>query len=376
MGNQVLEWDDLLAALDASPMIVDMHPVLYAFLPDEVRVVHDSAEASWLMDSPDPTLLSKMIIQREAALYRGRFPHVKCSRDPFSQELNRVMLQRFDLISESMLCQSVIADRILSRTSREIDVVVLMLVDGLGYEDARQAVRDGVLPSAFELEPSLVDVPTMTRAAFPNIVGSPPICVRLFRQGFYERLAFSYWTREDNALSDRIFQGFPHVQKTGQFDLITGSLREALTEGGDAKKYVQILRTGLDGYVHAQKRFPPVQAIVDQVFAEFIELTELCAELGARALLFLTADHGILWRNQFTPVLVGAGHGQSSPRYCGWREVHGLKTDQYRQFKWETEDIYCLASPYIRRELRIDEQGVHGGISYEESIVPLVSMSV
>jgi len=40
------------------------------------------------------------------------------------------------------------------------------------------------------------------------------------------------------------------------------------------------------------------------------------------------------------------------------------------------EELFCLNYPKLRRELRIDDQGVHGGISFQESIVPFVTVEV
>lgn len=376
MPREELGWTAFLEALNSSPLVVEMQPVLYAFLPSDIKVVDTSAEASWLFDDPEPTLPTKMIIRKEDPCYQGRFPHVQCYHDPFSKDLNNVLLKRFELISDNMLCQSRISSRMISNTNRETKVVVLFLVDGLSYEQVRQVVAEDQLCSAFQLHPCLVDVPTITRIAFPNIVGNPAVSMRLFDQGFYYRTGFSYWTREDNELSNQIFQGISQVEKVGQFGFIMASLRQILGKLGDERAFIQILRTGLDGYVHAQKRRPPIEAIVDEVLSEFDQIVDLCRTMNLRAQLYLTADHGILWRDDFEPRILGTTSAQTSPRYFGWRELYEYETVPYRQFTWQNEEFYCLDVPYLRRPLRIDEQGVHGGVSYEESIVPFISAFV
>ena len=40
------------------------------------------------------------------------------------------------------------------------------------------------------------------------------------------------------------------------------------------------------------------------------------------------------------------------------------------------EEYYCLNYPKVRRPLRIDEQGVHGGVSFQESVVPFIAVRV
>lgn len=368
--------DDLLDLLDHTPIIADIHPVSVCCLPQDVTVLQSAAEAAWLFDDPEPMLPGRLLVMASEPQYDGRFPHIQCDHDPFTRALNTILFDRFGDIASQMLRQSQVANRIVS-DAIEYDLIILVLVDGLSYQDVT-CWTDSFGPT-LSIEPCLVDVPTLTRLAFPNLVGDPPVAVRLFDVGYHRRLGFTYWVREDNKLTDRLFQTIIEVKKIGHFPQILAALREQLGGIEQSKTYTQIVRTGLDGYAHGQKRRPPVAAVVEEVRQEFEQLAELCEELcketKLRACLYLTADHGILWRDEFEPKVIGDAPGKSSPRWCGWRDLYQQR-DKGRRFLIEGNEYYCLGFPGLRRRLRIDEQGVHGGISFQESIVPLVTLRI
>lgn len=368
--------DDLLNLLNDTPVIADIHLISICYLPEDVTVLNSAAEAAWLLDDPEPTLPRRLLITTSDTQYDGRFPHVRCDHDPFTPALNAVLFDRYDKIAPQMLCQSQVAERIVADASKH-DLIILFLVDGLSYQD----VHNWADPTdqTLSVEPCLVDVPTLTRVAFPNLIGVPPLPMRLFDAGYHHRLGFTYWTREDNQLTDRLFHPIAEVKKIGHFPQILATLRSHLSDASQRKSYVQIVRTGLDGYAHAQKRRPPIAAIVEEVRQEFEQLTalcgRLCSELGLRACVYLTADHGILWRYEFEPKIVGDAPGKSSPRWCGWRDLYHQR-DKGRRFLIDGEEYYCLGFPRLRRPLRIDEQGIHGGISFQESIVPFITVRI
>jgi len=368
--------DDLLTLLDCTPVIADIHPISVCYLPEDVTVLDSAAEAAWQLDAPGPTLPVRLLITASDTQYDGRFPHVRCYHDPFTPALNAVLFDRYDEIASRMLCQSQVAERIVAEAIRR-DFIILFLVDGLSYQDVRNWADS--TDRTLSVEPCLVDVPTLTRVAFRNLIGTPSVAMRLFGIGYHHRLGFTYWTREDNQLTDRLFHTIAEVKKIGRFSQILATLRSHLSSAGQRKSYVQIVRTGLDGYAHAQKRRPPVAAIVEEVRQEFKQLAalcgELCSELGLRARLYLTADHGILWRDEFEPEVIGDAPGKSSPRWCGWRDLYHQR-DKGRRFLIDGEEYHCLGFPKLRRPLRIDEQGVHGGISFQESIVPFITMRI
>ena len=368
--------DELLKLLDSTPAIADIHPVSISYLPADVVLLDSAAKAAWLLDDPKPTLPTRLLIKPPVTGYDGRFPHVKCSHDPFTSELNAFLFERFDTLASSMLCQSQLAAHIADHAAEQ-DVIVLYLLDGLSYQDICSVVPRALMHAT--VEPCLVDVPTLTRLAFPNIIGSPALALRLFNAGYHHRLGFTYWSREDNQLTDILFSTITDVKKVADFTETLATLRDYWTAIGHRKSYVQILRTGLDSYAHGQRRRPPVAAIVDEIVREFGQLALLCAELfgesGLKCSLYLTADHGILWLDEFQPEIVGEAPANTSARYCGWRELY-YQHETGRRFLTRDEELYCLGFPKLRRPLRLDEQGIHGGISFQESVVPFVRLRV
>lgn len=366
---------ELLALLDMTPAVVDIHPVSLSYLPDDVSIFQTTAEVVYLLDDPEYVLPGRFLIRAGDGGHNGRFPHVVCHHDPFTNKLNDVLFERYDDIAKQMLCQSQLVNRITHEAS-QCDLVVLLLIDGLSYQDV-QGWQISNSDAQVQIEPCLVDVPSVTRIAFPNIISSPTIAEKLFDFGYHDRLGFTYWTREDNSLTDRLFFAFPEIQKTNHFPHILTQLQHRFDN--QRKTFVQIIRTGLDGYVHSQKRTPPVQTIANEIEQEFMRVTNLCAKLsqkyGARVNVYLTSDHGILWFHEFEPVVIGTAPAKASARWCYWRDLY-YQEEKGRQFLLNNEEYYCLGYPKLRRPPRIDEQGVHGGISYQESIVPFITMRI
>ena len=362
---------ELLALLDRTPVVTDIHPVSCCYLPPDVAVYGTSAELAWLLDCPTNTLPERTLILKGDPYYARRFPRVRVAHDPFTPALNDVIFEQFDRISESMLTQSHLAKTITEQPDTP-DVIALMLIDGLSYVDVCRWLDTH--PNEFmKLEPCLVDVPSLTRVAFPNLIGVPPVGARLFDTGYHYRQGFTYWTREGNPLTDLLFRTIPDVNAVGDFSTILATLRMEIRL--QQKTYVQIVRTGLDGYAHHQKRNPPVAAIVETILNEMLALADLFRELGQTARIHLTADHGILWRAEFQPQVVGRAPAGASPRSCEWRDLY-QQDETGRRFTVAGRELYSLGYPQLRRPLRIDEQGVHGGISFQESIVPFLTMRI
>jgi hypothetical protein len=372
-----MQLDELLALLDHTPIIADIHPVSICYLPDNVTIMDSAAEAAWILDYPKPTLPGRLLITAKDRMYNSRFLHVNCDHNPLTTALNDILFEKYDDVGASMLRQSQLSDHIASNVITK-EMVILVLIDGLSFRDIEDWTN--LIEPDCCIEPCFVDVPTVTHVAFPNALGAPTLSERLFDLGFYHRLGFTYWTREDNALTDRLFQAIPEVHKTSHFPHILATLREQFnSKGQDTKSYVQIVRTGLDGYAHSQRRRPPVSAVIDDIRQEFVSLIELCNEfhkkLGWQINLYLTADHGILWYDEFKSVVIGTAPARSSSRWCSWRELYHQEESGKRFMVGNTE-YYCLGYPKLRRPPRIDEQGVHGGISFQESIVPFVTVRI
>jgi hypothetical protein len=90
-------------------------------------------------------------------------------------------------------------------------------------------------------------------------------------------------------------------------------------------------------------------------------------------LAYLTADHGILWRDSIEGKIEVASdlfhEDARSPRY-----IKGALLRNYgRIIKSSGQAFTLLKLPWMTRNFRNDEWGVHGGISASESIVPLIT---
>lgn len=365
----------LLELLDKTPVVADMPSVSRCFLPPDVAVYERGYKLIWTLDKPGRTLPERAVLLKVESQYSGRFPHVRVEHDPFTPELNKVIYDRFDEISELMLVQSDLASTI-SEQSGTTDVVALVLIDGLSYRDVRFWMRAHPNETkAMNLDPCLVDGPTLTGVAFPRVVGNPQLAVRLFDRGYHNRLGFTYWTRNSNRLTDMLFFAIPNVSVTRDISSLLKQIHEAMLAASDQKTYIQVVRTGLDGYAHHQKRKPPVENIVDSIMREVLALKDLLLDMGKRASIYLASDHGILWRDEFVPQVVGHAPAGANPRVCGWRELY-YQDMQGHRFVMAGEEFYSLGYPYLRRSLRIDEQGVHGGISFQESVVPFLTVRV
>lgn len=364
--------DEIVSLVDKTPVVAEIHPVSLCYLPDDVVVFETTKDIFSQIDTPSPMLPTKMLIAYSAGIRTERFPRVVCEHNPFTLKLNDFLFDQYDCIAGRMLCQSHLAERIEKdlRRSQEIEVVILFLVDGLSYYRLTQ--HTDIEPNV-DVEPCLVDVPTFTSLAFPNVVNDPPLALRLFDMGYQNRLGISYWTRDDNKLTDLLFRTIPQVEKIGDFQYILAVLQSFLAQHPKQKVYIQILRTGLDGYTHHQKRQPPIAAIVNQIYQEFKSLAKLCTDLGLSAHLYLTSDHGILWRDEFEGVIVGNAPGKANARWCTWKDLY-QQNESGKRFVINQQEYYCLGFPKLRRSLHIDEQGVHGGISFQESIVPFIKM--
>lgn len=368
-----MDLETVLDVLQQTPAVVHMHPVSLCYLPDDVMVVDSPQDAMIQLDQVTTSLPMRWLIKPVVDQSSDRFPTLHCTHEPFTEALNAFLFERFDTIASSMLCQSTLATGV-ANAAQSSDIVVFLVIDGLAYRDLQE--RKELCGQQLDNQPCLVDVPSLTRIAFPNIIGSPSVAARLFDAGYHKRLGVSYWTREDNKLTDQLFHTIPDVLKTGEFAAALSSIRSFLGRSGGGKRYVQIVRTGLDGYAHSQKRRVPVNAIVEEIWSEFEQLAEACIEIceneGICATLFLTSDHGILWNDEFDPIVIGDAPGKASSRWCVWNDLF-YQRKHGRRFLVGSEEIFSLGFPHLRRPLRIDEQGVHGGISFQESVVPFIT---
>jgi hypothetical protein len=356
--------EELQALLGRTPAMVQMHPLSLAFLPDEVLAFETAEEIIAALDSPEPQPEVPMVALTVDERFAHRLPTIRCDHDPFTTELNRILLAKLDWVKRWVLCQSQLPEVISNRA--ESDCVVLIIVDGLGLLDWKRCAPDDFLAAT---EPCFVDGISITEHGMKRIVGAPTIALRLAERGYERSFGFSYWERTENELTDQLFFGITEgVRKVRHFDEVLKALERLPLEGS----FVQIVRQGLDQLSHRHRDRPDIAATVKTIVNELAQLTECLKKRPMTAQVFLTTDHGILWRDEHKLRLYGAGEGSVPPRY-----YEGLLGGEVLwRVEFEGNDYAALAYPFIRRKLRSDEWGVHGGLSFEESFVPLVKLTV
>lgn len=356
-GVDLKELQDLLRQM---PVMAEAHPLSLAFLPDEVRVFDNAWQMAAELDMPTPQPTKPMLATHIEPALQHRLPSVRCSHDPLTTELNRVLLKRYGFIKQRMLCQSRVADEIVHRADTE--AVALVLVDGLSYADVKRHTT-GRLANA---SPILVDGVSITEQGMVRIIGKPPLAQRLFDVGFRRALGFTYWERAEEALTDRLFTGFgDRVRKVKSFEDVLAVLEHEDLHSA----FVQIVRTGLDSAAHRQREKPNVAVMVADILTDFERLAEVFKHKGISTWLHLISDHGILWTHEHNFQVYESGSADHPRHY-----EHAKRSEHVLNVEFESKEFALLEYPYLRRALRANEWGVHGGLSFEESVVPLVSV--
>lgn len=354
----------LEAILDRTPVVYEGEPLLLAELGD-LAVEPDVWRYVQRMDDLEPVTVERTVFLGPITSYYDRWPVVRADVKAPSDlaQFNRCLFQNYDLVRRFAFSQSDVATRI--EEDLEVDVIVLLLIDGLSYTDWMD------FPG---VESCLVEGPTITEVGFRNVVGEPPIARRLFEKGFHNRMGFSHWDR-DNTLTNLFFHGFDattQMVKVEEFQDVLIAL-ENLSRG---QTYVQILTNGLDAVSHRHRGRPPIKAIARYVYEDvLLALVNRLQQNGASALVYATADHGILWKPEpgtGDELVVVRDERAKSHRYA---EGAFLIPDS-RQFSRYGGNYTVLAYPYLFKPLTALEWGTHGGISFQESVVPFVKLEV
>jgi hypothetical protein len=355
---------DLLALdrlLDRTPVVVTgMQAVSLAFLRAPVHVYQTAEELADSLDNPCSTATERMITFDNDPRYALRFPQVNVEHNPFTRELNRVLFAHWELIAASMLTHSQIADRIVQEAQTR-EAVVVVLLDGLSYADCSAWLA---------VEPCLAALPTITRIGFPSIIGRPPLAARLFSNGFTRRVGFTYWERSDEPLTNRLFQT---IADTRRLDGSKPSAFEQIIDWVSRQDlrhtYIQIVRSALDDFAEGHRTGIPRKAIVQTVRTDLEALLDILRQKAVPSVLYGVADHGIMWKEDNHPLerlaIAGARYadGASGPG-------RGCRVD------FEGQPYWVLDYPQMGRTWRANEQGIHGGISFEEAVVPFFRWEV
>jgi len=355
---------DLLALdrlLNKVPVVVQgMHPVSLTYLNELVTVYASLQELVWILDNPQYIPPHRALSFDTNVRFSSRFPIVAVEHDPFTSELNRILFDRYDFVAASMLTQAEVAERIVAK-ARRVETLVLILLDGLSYADCRD--WPGV-------EPCLAAAPTTTRIGFPTIIGSPPLATRLFATGLTKRIGFTYWERQAEPLTDKLFRTITDTRRLDPNRL--GAFGQAVDwlSGHDlAGTYIQIVRSALDDYAEGHRVTVPRQAVVQQIRHDLETVLDVLEHKGRPAILFAVADHGILWKDD--------DHRIEFIELNGARYIEGRSgAGRGRSFEVDGQPYWVLDYPQMGRSWRSNEQGIHGGISFEESIVPFIQWEV
>lgn len=356
-----MELSSLERLLDRTPVVIkEINPVSLAYLGEGVEVCYSLEQLVFQLDDPSPTEPHPIVCLDADPRYLARFPAVSVEHNPFTPDLNRLLFRRYDCIAASMLTHAQVADRIVE-AAREAETVALVLLDGLSYADC--SGWPGV-------EACLASAPTLTRVGLPAVVNDPPIAARLFSLGFTQRVGFTYWDRGADALTDRLFRTIGDTRRLDPADpMALGQIVDWLGRHELRGTYLQIVWSALDEYAKGHRAPSPRQVIVNRIRSDLELLREALGRKSRRALLFAVADHGFLWKDGGHPLeIVGMGGARCV-------EGHG-GPGRGRRVEADGRSYWVLDYPQLGRPWRANEQGVHGGISFEESIVPFLKWEV
>jgi hypothetical protein len=352
---------EFCSLLDFRPVVVTENLPAVGLVPG-VEVVTDMVAFQRQLDTGRLDPSRRYVLLHGNGRLRQRFPVVNPTYDPFRQDLSYALFDRFDTFRKLMVTQDQVHEQLLLHADK--DVLVFIIVDGLSFKDCR--ARSGV-------QPCLVPGVTKTLEGYRRVVGQPTLGRRLERRGFLSLLGFTYWERDDDPMiTDEIFVPFSetHMNKVREFRNIIEVL-----EGHPLRRtYVQVVLQGLDYLSHRASDEPMVEAHVGRLFDRIEAIADILRRRGRTAAICMTADHGILWRqeHQLEKITDAAWTVGDGARYLNGKLLRSYaRNDNYagRQYT-------LLKYPYIFRNLGPTEWGVHGGISYEESVVPFVLLEV
>lgn len=302
----------------------------------------------------------KILINNDMGKLSRRIPSIHLKKKTDRVNLNKIIFKNYDTAEQILLKQSNTYKKILEVPDYE--TVFLIMVDGLSYERARKY---------FECDPILVDGISNTKEGMKRITGEKPtIAERMLNKGKENIYGYSYWSREENDLTKSLFTPIPEEDflTYKKFDEVLSNLKKRDLFGG----FVQIVLNGLDGYCHQHRDDPPIDAIIKtQLKNNLLKLEKFCKKNNMSSTIFMTSDHGILWeRNNRFKRVNQFNLKDKGKRYTSGKIVRSI-TKVY-----DNENYTALKYPFITEKMKRNEWGVHGGLSYEESIVPLIKREV
>lgn len=358
--------------LAKAPVMGHFHPLWSLCLPANVEVVVSAQKVAERLDSLERHPEQSILITEYVPAFADRFLVYHLPECPPVELINHMLPTRV-AVNHHLLTHKEIARRMVNDVLKQgYETVILMLVDGLSYEDARHW--------PYNPTPCLIDGPTITFAktnsnvimpdvGFPAIIGNFSIARQLAQAGIPHSRGYSYWEREQNDVSAFLFSGIPLTRVSG----ITEAL-SLLRQVNLKRMYVQLVREGTDGLAHSRREVTndEVRATVNAVLDDFRQLVDLVAESSYKGAVYLVSDHGILWKHQHSFERV-PGENSAHVRYTWERSLNPAYTSQCQT---SNGPCYLCHYPYNVRQLRTNDSGTHGGLSYWESIVPFVHVEI
>ena len=300
------------------------------------------------------------------------FPTVDLPAFPPIEWVNQKLPERFNTLctdESKLLRQSQLVQTVTKRVSYTLpDIVVFLVIDGLSLYD----VADWMFPKSWHMmcEPCLVDGLSVTTSGMHRLIGSPPLTHRLFTLGYVQRFGFSYWERSQNQLTNVLFSEFPPTQlfRITTFEEILDRLQNTDLPN---RTFIQIVRTGLDRVCHNHREKPNIDAMLSQLKLDIEQIVEAVGPSQKTVRIFITSDHGILWFKK--QKVMPFQSGRASARYTYAEST----SDTSRITIAESgESVTVLTGDkIIAKNRKVTEWGFHGGISAQESFVPLFDIT-
>jgi hypothetical protein len=350
-----------------NPVICPL-PKLASFYFDELAIYTSLDNFHYDLYDPDYRFEQDVVVSSDE--HHPDYTRLSCDEVPVRPRLNEIVdwgdREHHDRLQRELLPQSSLKNQILRSVTGE-NIVVLLIVDGLSYE----SIRTTNLTS----QPVIVDGITTTEPGFKRIIyGNDNVSLYselLHKKNFTNKFGFTYWNRGQEELSTDLHASMGNdVYRIRDFSEAVERISEdaAFTN----RTYIQITRMGLDQDSHNKKEAPDHDAVIENIIEDIQMLESELSDQEESYRIFATSDHGILWRTQLpdSPDVILDDY-KHQPRYVTGRK----KVPHSMTFtNPDGEIVSGLAYPYLARDFKHTEWGVHGGFSYYESIVPLIEI--
>ncbi len=373
-----VSFESLDSWLGRIPVIAQVHPLVPLSLSQNIDIVLDADVNHFLetLDNRGYIETRAKLILSDNEILKTRFPQMRSLEIPPIGAINRNMRHHLGYARTHLLTTHKVAQKVEEDVRQHHpELVVMLLIDGLSYAD--------VLDWDTSIEPCFVDGPSVTyrfydddrdklveKVGFASIVNTPPIYQRLYRLGYRHARGYTYWKPKDNIIANYMFTGMPSEQVVNFEAILQQLSRETLPK----YSYIQIVREGLDGLAHGKRelRRTEIEGAIRGILDDIERLLITLKSTGFSVYLYATADHGMLWKDehQLENLKLPDSKPRYSPRYSSEIEEYAVRMEN------GGVPYYLLCYPYLGSAIRANDSGVHGGLSYQESIVPFLKFKV